>query len=141
MVAVVERYNVVDDQGTWVGWFDAAQAWSWDVTEGVMLWRTAARKWVRWERGVCQFVDDEAAAELLALAGVTREKRDALLTEEDERGRGRPSIGGRLTIKLGEERKQRVEQWAADHGLDVSESIRELLDWALRNKSGGREPS
>lgn len=48
-----------------------------------------------------------------------------------KRGPGRPAIGGPVYALLGEDLRERVYQWAAEHGVKRAEAIRQLIERGL----------
>lgn len=52
-------------------------------------------------------------------------------TVDTERGRGRPAIGGTVRVELGDDLKERIEEWANQNRMPRAEAIRTLLSQAL----------
>jgi hypothetical protein len=105
---------------------------------GEAVYRTAQGRWVleRWTRwqgeaNRCVFITPEGACEWLL-----RNYEDQAVTRyfgelDDERGPGRPKIGGILPVRLGDDLLAHLETYAAEQGKGRAEVIRELLAEAL----------
>lgn len=151
----MSRVNITED-GHLVGWFDPdkareyREATRWDGQNMVSInpgcapyghqrvLRTSGGRWVlnSWSQvqgtpDVYEHIADAEAREWLLL-----NEHDAAVAEhlgeiEEERGPGRPEIGGRLGVRLGELRPE-VEAWAAEHGVPLAEAVRRLTAAGLR---------
>ena len=94
------------------------------------LYRTAKGRWVLYTCVIAQahgqtgdhsYVDDEKARAWLKHNG----HADAL------RAPGRPEIGGKIAVAVGDSRLASVSAWAQERSIGRSEAIRQLLDLAL----------
>lgn len=138
-----------DDQGgrSLVGWFDHRKAEQfnegsrWEGSSHVSvntgspryhqrLFRTAKGRWVLnsysshrgGEIGHYSYIGDEQARDWLK-----RNNREQVM-----RGPGRPVIGGRVTIAIGDDRLAAIDAWAQAREISRGEAVRQLLDIALR---------
>lgn len=57
------------------------------------------------------------------------------MTDEQQRGPGRPEVGGRVTVSLGDDRLARVDAAAALAGITRAEMLRRMIDAALARPS------
>lgn len=132
-----------------VGWFDPDRATEytenteWDGNNNVsvatgsqwrheMLYLTAGGRWVlhtwsRWQGDTpkYEFVDDERARQWLLLNNHDQ-SADEIAPVETERGPGRPEVGARVDVRLGE-LLPAVDTYAASHGLSRATAIRKLV--------------
>lgn len=132
------------------GWFDWSKADRWSDSDyngngsggpgrGQAVIRTAKGRWVleQWtawqnESDTYEYIPDERAQEWLL-----RHNEDAAVAEhfgaiEEERGPGRPEIGGRITTAIGDDLLVQLDEWAVAHGVSRAETIRHLLSSALK---------
>ncbi|MGH3883435.1 MAG: hypothetical protein ACRDRC_08540, partial [Pseudonocardiaceae bacterium] len=137
-----------------IGWFDPDKATEhtedtdWDGSNNVSkatgrsgyhqrLYRTAGGRWVlcdwsHWQGTgrSYEFVGDVRAREWLLL----NDHNDVVARHfgrvEDERGPGRPEVGGRVDVRLGD-LTAGVDAYATEHDVSRAEAIRRLLAWAL----------
>jgi hypothetical protein len=101
------------------------------------LYRTAQGRWVlhRWSqwqgtRPSYEFVDDDQAREWLLRMGRDDDAAEHFGEVEEERGPGRPEVGGAVHVRLGS-LAGAVDRWAAEQGVSRAEGIRQLLQRAL----------
>lgn len=55
-----------------------------------------------------------------------------------KRNKGRPSIGGRLDVRIGDDLLCGVDRFARETGRTRAETARVLIGWALKNVESGR---
>lgn len=102
------------------------------------VYRTKQGRWVLAELSSVQgqpdtytLMTDEQARDWLLL----NDEDDAVERHfgeiEEERGPGRPEIGGRITTAIGDDLLARVETWASEKGVNRAAAVRELLTTAL----------
>jgi hypothetical protein len=148
----MSRIKIQTDDG--LGWFDSTRAeiysevTSWDgdnqvsvatgnYAEHEALYHTAGGRWVlhHWSAWhgkpeTYEFIDDDRAREWLIL----NEHDDAVAKHfgeiEEERGPGRPMIGGKVTIRLGDLLAD-VEMYQAGHGLTQAAALRQIVELGL----------
>lgn len=147
------RMNVleadVNGQLRVIGWFDHRKAERFDEVppqvpgrnEHQVLFRTAEGRWVL--HGYVHarpggafgtgntFVSTDQARDWLGRNG-HHEAVAGYFGEAAERGPGRPAIGGRVTIPIGDGRLTAVDTWARNRKVSRAEAIRQLLDFALK---------
>lgn len=151
------RMNVletdVNGQLRVIGWFDHRKAERFDEIspqipgrdEHQILFRTAEGRWVLYgyvyaRRGGAfgkpnTFISSDQARDWLERNG-QYEAVARYFGEAAERGPGRPAIGGRVTIPIGDGRVSAVDAWARDRKVSRAEAIRQLLDIALKATPG-----
>lgn len=135
------------------GFFDPDKATSWhgetkwdgnnniDINAGrhnhQILYRTAQGRWVlhewsQWQGTTPSYVylTPEAAREWLEFNHEDDAVKEFFGPIEDERGPGRPEIGGRVTLALGDV-LAKLDAHAAEHGIARAEAARKLLESAL----------
>lgn len=94
---VLCRYSDYQHKPTRYGWIDPVEAKAWLIAQG-----------------------ESAAAE--THFGSIEETGPAV-----ELGRGRPEIGGRICVRLGEDLLEQLDGWAAAHDVARAEAVRQLL--------------
>ena len=127
------------------GWFDSAKADGWTdrdyngngsdgIGRGQAVYRTAQGRWVleNWsiwqgEANRCEFIEPEQAREWLL-----RNDEDAAVAKyfgevEEERGPGRPKIGGKALINIGDDLLTEVDAYASEHGQSRAQVARIAL--------------
>ncbi len=146
-------YDSYDSTPELLGWFDPAKAerfdqdgeWDGNNMIGVLtgsqwideyLYRTKGGRWVRnldstrYCNGpdTYEFLTDEQAKDWLLRSGNHDEAVERFFGEiEEERGPGRPEIGGRVTLALGPDLLAAVDALAAQAGVKRAEIIRQML--------------
>jgi hypothetical protein len=126
--------EVVEKHGRrWVviGSFDADKARTWHGRPGGALYRTSRRRWVQERRGLCQYVDDEAAAEWLTRNGFTEDAAGVL----NPRPAGRPSIGPLVSVRLPEALVDELDELAGEDKKKRADVIRELLEEGVARRA------
>jgi hypothetical protein len=135
-----------------IGWFDHRKAERFDEIspqvpgrdEHQILFHTAEGRWVLYGYIYRQpgralgtgntFISGDQARDWLERNG-----HDGAAVryfgETAERGPGRPAIGGRVTIPVGDGRLAVVDAWARDRKVSRAEAIRQLLDIAFATRS------
>lgn len=137
-----------------LGWFDPAKAeefdedTDWDGSNHISvatgsqfahqsLYRTAKGRWVlhewsQWQGSMpsWEFLGDNEAREWLL-----KNKRDEAVERffgeiEEEKGPGRPSVGGAVHVRLGDLLPS-IDAYAAKHGISRAEAIRQLVEAAI----------
>jgi len=137
-----------------VGWFDLNKATAyeadteWDGSNNIskatgsqwnheVLYRTAQGRWVlncwsQWQGSIptYEFITDERAREWL----IAQSNDDAVEKHfgeiEEERGPGRPEVGGAVHLRLGD-LLPKLDARAAEMGVGRAEAARRLLAQAL----------
>lgn len=106
---------------------------------GQILFRTAQGRWVlhTWsnvsgEDDTWMYADDTTARDWLLFNGHDDVAEEHFGEIEEERGPGRPEIGGRVNVRLGD-LAPRVEVWAKDNGVKQAEAIRRLIARGLES--------
>lgn len=151
---VNDPYDEKDGAVRLVGWFDIDKATAyeedteWDGSNRIskatgsrwdhqILYRTAKGRWVlhcwsQWQGSTptYEFVTDEAAREWLIA-----QNEDAAVEEhfgelEEERGPGRPEVGGAVHLRLGD-LLPKLDARAKEMGVARAEAARRLLAEAL----------
>lgn len=150
------RMNVleadVNGQLRVIGWFDHRKAERFDERlpqgpgrdEPQILFHTAEGRWVLhghiyWQPGTAHgdgntFISGDQARGWLERNGHD-EAAARYFSETAERLPGRPPIGGRATIPIGDGRLAAVDVWARERKVSRAEAIRQLLDIALEATS------
>ena len=153
----VNVYEAVTDEygDNWnpqfVGWFDSETADRWSDADyngdgsggsgrGQAVWHTSGGRWVlehwsRWqgEGSRYEYIEPDQARDWL----LRNDCDDAVrahfgdIPEEEDRRPGRPTIGGNVQVRLGEEILSDVDTYAASEGMTRAEAIRTLLHQAL----------
>lgn len=147
------RINVYSHNDEWdyegtrtlEGWFDSAKAEGWTDRDyngngsggtgrGQAVYRTAQGRWVlqnwsNWqnEANRCEFIEPDQAREWLL-----RNDEDAVVAKhfgeiEEERGPGRPKIGGKALISIGDDLLSEVDAYAKEDGTSRAEVVRKAL--------------
>lgn len=158
-IYVTEQYTEADtyapdwDGPQRAGFFtrESAKVWegktNWDgnnnadvnvgANRGQDLYRTAQGRWVlstwsRWQGKdtTYMYVDETTARDWLLFNDHDKAAEEYFGEIEEERGPGRPEIGGRVNVRLGD-LAQQVEQWAKEHGVKQAEAIRLLIAQGL----------
>ena len=138
------------ESGTFAGWFDSSKASHWDDSDyngngshgtgrGEGIYRTSQGRWVkeiwsRWQgepRHACTFIDAEDAREWLLRNHEDEAVAEYLGEIEEERGPGRPRIGGEVLVRLGDDLLGELDAHASEYGQNRAEAIRALLGEAL----------
>ena len=148
------RISYADSEGQYVGHFDPEKAVSvgeervWDGsnhisratgsrTEHEILYRTAGGRyvlnwWSQWQGTIERYTDTDAtAAEQWLRKQDLHDVADAWFEAVEERSPGRPEIGGRATVSLGEDLLPRIDLAAADSGITRAEWLRRTAEAAL----------
>jgi len=136
------------------GWFDEAKATYWkadtywdgeqrvDVNtrtrnSGQGLYRTAQGRWVlrhfsSWvdEQDRYHYTDTDEARDWLTRNGEDEAVKEHFGRVEEERGPGRPEIGGAVLLRLGDV-LPKLDAWAAEQGVSRAEAVRRLVSAAL----------
>lgn len=138
-----------------IGWFDLdkavtyEEATDWDGQNRVSvnpgcapyghqrLHRTAGERWVlnswsQWQGSpdIFEFISDDRVREWLLLNGHDKAVAEHFGPVEDERGPGRPEVGARVGVRLGE-MLPAVDAYADGHGISRAEAIRRLIGRGL----------
>ena len=114
-----------------------------DRNRGQGLYRTAQGRWVleHWsdwqgETTRYEFVTDADAKDWLIVNEEGTETLEKYFGEiEEERGPGRPEIGGAVHVRLGE-LVQGVDAYAKRHEMSRADAIRSLIEDALDGRAG-----
>lgn len=140
-----------------LGWFDPAKAecfeqdknWDGSNMVGVMsgsqwvdeyLYRTKGGRWVRNHDATryCngpdtyEFLTDEQARDWLLRSGNHDDAVGRFFGEvEEEKGPGRPGIGGAVHVRLGDGNLSRVDAWAGAEGISRAEWVRRAVEDAV----------
>lgn len=154
----MSRVNVTAqylDGSSYTGWFDPEKAgcfpesiyWDGNNRRGKMshlqagsqcLYRTAGGRWVCHHDGhrefngpvYYEFITDEQAREWLIENGDDEAVTQYFGELPEESGPGRPEIGGKVLLRLGE-MLPRVDEWAAAKDVSRAEAVRRLLSAAM----------
>jgi hypothetical protein len=150
-------YAAYDAKPELLGWFDTASAelfeqdkrWDGSNMVGVItgsqwvdeyLYRTKGGRWVRnrdarrYMNGpdTYEFITDEQARDWLLRSEANDEAAERFFGPvEDERGPGRPEIGGAVHVRFGEELLAMVDAYAAGRSISRAEAIRRLTQDAV----------
>jgi hypothetical protein len=140
-----------------LGWFDPAKAerfdqdtqWDGNNVVGVLtgsqwvdeyLYRTSGDRWVRNHDATryCngpdtyEFLTDEQAKDWLLRSGNHDDVIERFFGEvEEEKGPGRPGIGGPVHVRLGAGNLSRVDAWAEAEGISRAEWVRRAVEAAV----------
>ncbi|GGK63569.1 ribbon-helix-helix domain-containing protein [Streptomyces flaveus] len=87
-----------------------------------------------------EFLSDDQAAEWLLRNGHEQVVRQWLSELPGERGPGRPQIGGRVQVRLGELLDD-VDRFAAENGYSRAEAVRALVAIGLGRRKDGPRPA
>lgn len=142
-----------------VGWFDVAKATDyheatmWDGNNNIsnvtgsqweheLLYRTAKGRWVlhSWSQYTSgnppayHFVEADTARQWLIA-----QEHDEAVTEhfgelEDERGPGRPEVGGPIHVRLGD-LVPKLDAWAIERCISRAEAVRQIVSARLTGSS------
>lgn len=128
--------------------YEAATSWDGqnhvDVNTGdrfkhQALYRTAGGRWVlhtwsQWQgsQPVFEFVDEDLARDWLIKNDQDKAVQDHFGPPEDERGPGRPEVGGLVTARLGDDLLAEVDAMASAAGKTRAATLRELVDAGLK---------
>lgn len=139
-----------------IGWFDADkaiqydEATEWDgsnrvskatgiYSEHQALYRTASGRWVlnswsQWQGrpDIYEFIDEARAREWLLLNDHDQAATGHFGEIEEERGPGRPEVGARVDVRLGD-LLAAVDVYAEAHGQSRAEAIRALVTAGLQS--------
>lgn len=153
--------NEYDGQGSALaGWFDPAKAecfdqgkdWDGSNMVGVLtgsqwvdeyLYRTAGGRWVRnldstrYMNGPdrYEFLTDEQAKDWLLRSGNHDDAIERYFGDlEDEKGPGRPGIGGAVHVRLGDS-VTAIDAWAEQDGVSRAEWIRRAVEEAVSRRA------
>lgn len=144
-----------------IGWFDPSKAerfdqdteWDGHNMTGVLtgsqwvdeyLYRTSGGRWVRNHDAtrycngpdIYEFLTDEQAKDWLLRSGNHDEAVERFFGAiEDEKGPGRPEIGGRVTIALGSANLASVDAWAENEGISRAEWVRRAVEAAVMQRA------
>lgn len=155
-------YALPDDESQErVGYFDVDAATSWDAAtewngnnridintrsefHDQVLHRTAKGRWVLSTHSRYQgvgdthhLVDGEVAKDWLLFNGYDEDAAEHFGPVPDEIGPGRPEIGGRVTLSLGDDLLTRVDEWADAAGASRAEAVRRLIRAGLTTTAQG----
>lgn len=104
-----------------------------DYTCSQFLYRTAQGRWVlnvvsKWvgTPETYTYISDTEARDWLLFNDHDTDLYKYFGEAEEERGPGRPEIGGRVNVRLGD-LVQQVDAWATAHGVKQAEAIRQLI--------------
>lgn len=104
-----------------------------DQNRGEGLYRTAQGRWVlrtwsNWqgENDTFRYVDDDTARSWLIFNGEDAAAKEHFGDIEEERGPGRPEIGGAALIRFGDQLEP-LDAWAKAHSMTRAEAAREAV--------------
>jgi hypothetical protein len=149
----MSRINVYGPDNTLAGWFDPVKAARWTDADhngngsggtgrGQAIYRTAGGRWVmeQWtlwqgESSYREFTDPGTAREWLLRNGYDEDAAKHFGDIEEERGPGRPRIGGEVLLRLGDDLLTGVDAYAGGRALSRAEAVRSLLSRALSSEN------
>jgi hypothetical protein len=147
------RINVYSHNDEWdyegtrtlAGWFDSEKADRWTdgdyngngsggTGRGQAVYRTAQGRWVlcnwsNWqdEANRYEFIEPEQAREWLLRNGDDAAVAEHFGPVEEERGPGRPKIGGEALLRLGDDLLGQIDAYATEQGQSRAEVVRIAL--------------
>lgn len=115
-----------------------------DQNRGQGLYRTAQGRWVlrtwsNWqgETDTYNYTTDDDARDWLIFNDYEAEAKQYFGAVEDERGPGRPEVGGAALIRLGDLLSE-VDAWASHEGISRSEAVRRLCASGLSVRAASK---
>lgn len=154
MATRINVYKLLDNgygehERVFDGWFDLSRAERWSDQDhngngsggpgrGVAVYRTAQGRWVmeewtNWqgEEDLCYFIEADKAREWLLANNFDEAVEEHFGEIEEERGPGRPAIGDQVQVRMSDDLKERLDEWAGERNISRAEAVRRILSEAL----------